>query len=171
MTVSIQSLMEAYSPIKHEDYAEYQRESEQRAREGLDDNVKFKPEETQEYIDGDKEELSNYNTTTGKHNVTGKLYDKPMYEFNGTIAQKHLKDHQKLAIMSNLLRHNSLIDARGGGEPHEYATDIQERELFTDYNPKHGILPKFEDLHRNIQYDMKDRKSMDDYHHYLSTQR
>lgn len=170
MTITLQNLVEAYSPIKHENYDEYQRESENHAREGLD-TEEFKPEETQEYIDGDKEELSQYDTATGKHLVTGKLYDKPMYEFNSIIGQKHLKDHQKLAIMSNLLRHNALIDAKGGGEPHEYATDIQEKELYSDYSPKHGLLPKFDDLHSNIQYDIKDKKNMDDYHHYLSTHR
>lgn len=157
MSVDIKTLLESYNNY-HD--INYQKESERKAREGLDDTTRFSKEDTEEYISGDADDLSRYDTKTGKHIEKGHIYNKPIEEFNSLIVQPHLSEHQKARILTNLVRHNALIDARGGGEPHEYATDIQERALFNEYKSDKGILPKFEDLHTTIENDNKHYNSL-----------
>lgn len=157
MSITIKTLLESYNNY-HDIH--YQQDSERKAREGLDTKDRFSKDDIEEYISGDKDELSRYNTSTGKHIEKGHLYSKPIEEFNSLIAQPDLSEHQKARILTNLVRHNALLDARGGGEPHEYATDIQERELFNDYNPNHGILPNFDDMHDAIENENKHYNSL-----------
>lgn len=164
MTVTFKELVESYNRFwrpesNSDDKFYYRQDSEKKARDGLD-ATPYSKEDVEEYITGDTEELSKYNTSNGRHLVTGKPYDRELHEFNSIIAQPYLTDHQKVRVLHNLIRHNALLDARGGGEPHEYATDIQERELFNDYNPNHGILPNFDDMHDAIENENKHYNSL-----------
>lgn len=173
MTITVKNLLESYGRFdsdfdKHADDVDYRQDSEKKATFGLEltrPTDTYSPEDTNEYIDGDTKDLSEYrmhNSTTGRagtHVITGKPYNKSIDEFNSLIAQPHLTEHQKMRIMGNLIKHNSLVDKAGGGEPHDYATDIQERALFKGYDPKHGILPKFNDMHDDIELEKKERDS------------
>lgn len=158
MSIDIKTLMEAYtSNSRDRDYfgePSYYQESEKKAREGLDDNSKHSKEDVEEYLTHDEDALNDYDTKTGKNKETGEPYRKSIEEFNSLIP--HLTDdHQKARMLTNLAKHNALVDAVGNGEPHDYATDIQERALFNDYKSDKGILPKFDDLHTTIENDNK----------------
>lgn len=173
MTITVKNLLESYGCFdndfdKHADDVDYRKESEEKAELGLRltrPSDTYSHEDADEYIDGDTKDLSEYrmhDSTSGRagtHVTTGKPYNKPIDEFNSLIAQPHLTEHQKMRIMGNLIKHNTLVDKAGGGEPHHYATDIQERALFKGYDPKRAVLPKFDDMHDDIELMYKENNS------------
>lgn len=83
-----------------------------------------------------------------------------MSDFNDVIKEKHnLTDHHKTRLMDLMKRSNRIVSSRfADSEPHDYATDIQERALKGEhYDKSKSELPHLSDLASDHADTLNDR--------------
>lgn len=159
--ISYQAFMESYSKTQkplNESREEYDPSSdipeeyslsyqEKRSADGITTNPRYTKDSQEEIGDGIKNFKDGIKRSldSGRYNSANHSIE----DINHLVSQKNLTPMHKAHLLSAMIDHNNALQVVGREpQPHEFATDIQEKHLFGgDFNPKLATLPKIADLH------------------------